>query len=96
MPKFGRKTIKRSVDTIEIFLKVKGYLDEKGNITEKAEFMLGINAEEELVILKPRKKEFNQLIKNNRLALIHIAQMKGLQKMSIEQIKNELIKKRLI
>lgn len=96
MPQFGRKTIKRSIDVIEIFLKVKGYLDEKGNITEKAEFMLGLDAENNLVILKPRKKEFNLLLKNNRIALLHIAHMKNLNSMSTKEIKNELIKRRVI
>jgi len=94
MPQFGRKTIKRSIDVIEIFLKVKGFLDEKGNPTEKAEGMLSINPEGNICILKPGQNKFDKIMKSHAKTLHVIAHLPNLSKLTSDQVKIELIKRR--
>jgi len=92
MPRFGRQTIKRSVDVVELFLKAKDFLDENGRPTAKAEGMLAINPEGETIILKTGQKRFDLLMKSNTNALTFIAHLPYVQQLSPKGI-NEMLKK---
>jgi hypothetical protein len=92
MPRFGRKTIKRSVDVVELFLKAKGFLDDHGRPTAKSEGMLSINPEGETIILKTGEKKFDKLMRSNTDALTFIGHLPYVQQMKPEAI-NETLKK---
>ena len=95
MPRFGRKTIKRSVDVVELFLKAKGFLDDHGRPTAKSEGMLSINPEGETIILKTGQKKFDKLMKSNTDALTFIGHLPYLQEMTTEAVSKLLIKNKL-
>ena len=96
MPKFGRKTIKNAVNVTEIFLKVKRHIDENGNPTEKAEGMIAVDSNDNLIILRPGAKKFDRIMKQNVRLIQFISHLPHLKEMTTEEIRDKLIYLKLL
>ncbi len=96
MPKFGRKTIKKAINVTEIFLKVAEYIDEEGNPTDKADGMLAVDTQDNLIILRPGAKRFDRMMKSNVSVLNYIASLPYLKDMTTEELRQHLINQKML